>query len=962
MDLPVRFPPKSTLPSHTMTRAGTSRSLPPPVPGLLRFLCSLLPAFPPFCRSRFPTFPLFLCLLVFSVAPARAGWSFDTGLTPERAATLLAEGDLPRAPAGSWLRLRGMAGSVVIDADGHEQPMVPGTTSAVSVARRRAALARLRAQGYCLVALIGWDDTTWKHGVRNPHGLRELPLDLREAYERCRLLAATYGDLIDYWEIGNEPDISFIEENPETYTAYLKACWWGIRAGDRERRIRDHQTTDDRPQRQRREVRGQRSEVGDPESENDDAKAGGKRLSSGPPAQNPIPGTPNLAPTCSRALMAPLALPPGPWLEAFMANGGLNYTGGFNYHYYGYAEDFSGVYRQFHAAVKELTVGRATARAKERGRSKPAPLHGATFPLPHTPLLPHSLAPSSAPSVFQTRFFPNVQGWVAKPVAGFDFPASTAAANRTVLETRPLAAGEPKLHPQGRWLATPGVTVQETPGGWIFHVTSWSPEPLRPAMAELPLSTGWHADADALLRFDYRLVPAGEGPEARHPVAGGKAQGAKRETNEMHRSSTESARRPPSTHSLIPSFPHSLPFPLPHFRSLPVFLTEYGYGLLGREARFTAAGRARQQAWFAAVAAQTRRLGLDRAMAFVLRPYLERDFNEFGLLETAPNGRRQAQGAEVAGPALVAGPNIPVDRGRKAEVGSQRSGVREQGTQVPTPEALRTGARWGHNVVSPALATLLASGLKPVSERAWGVPAATRSPVVIDFVPDRGLVQAKTSCGYYMTGDHGRGLPADGRLVLYNLSDRTRTGTLTLQGDAWSLAGGERCETLSLPPGERREIPVRIRPGGSVFKPDVARAFWRAKWPVRNARHPMQENQAVEPKQPGPAVRTTQTVTPSHATPRPLARPEPHQALFDVYFRTRNGNLYRTWQRLRASDRWQPYFERLGNYTMAFYGRARRPWRFSDNRPAALVFIFRPDRLPATFEIRDAQVVDYIAR
>ena len=75
------------------------------------------------------------------------------------------------------------------------------------------------------------DEGTWRQGVRDPKSLRQLPLDLREAFERGRLLAATYGDLIDYWEIGNEPDISFVEENPETYATYLKACYLGVRRG-----------------------------------------------------------------------------------------------------------------------------------------------------------------------------------------------------------------------------------------------------------------------------------------------------------------------------------------------------------------------------------------------------------------------------------------------------------------------------------------------------------------------------------------------------------------------------------------------------------------------------------------------------------------------------------------------------------------------------------------------------------
>jgi hypothetical protein len=87
----------------------------------------------------------------------------------------------------------------------------------------------------------------------------------------------------------------------------------------------------------------------------------------------------------------------------------------------------------------------------------------------------------------------------------------------------------------------------------------------------------------------------------------------------------------------------------------------------------------------------------------------------------------------------------------------------------------------------------------------------------------------------------------------------------------------------------------------------------------------------------------------------------PVQALFDPYIRTKNGNLFQTWQRLHAKEGWQSYMERMGNFTMGFFGRANLPWRFADNEPAALVFFFRPEQLPVTFEIRRAQVLEYAA-
>ena len=83
---------------------------------------------------------------------------------------------------------------------------------------------------------------------------------------------------------------------------------------------------------------------------------------------------------------------------------------------------------------------------------------------------------------------------------------------------------------------------------------------------------------------------------------------------------------------------------------------------------------------------------------------------------------------------------------------------------------------------------------------------------------------------------------------------------------------------------------------------------------------------------------------------------------FELYFRTANGNLYQVWPRQYATANWQRYTEVKENYTMAFYGRANLPWRFRDNRPVSLVFFFRPNRLPATFEIKNAQIVKLESR
>jgi hypothetical protein len=56
-------------------------------------------------------------------------------------------------------------------------------------------------------------------------------LDLSEAYEHGRKLGATFGDLVDAWEVDNEPDLGFVPESAERYTAFLKAMYLGLQRG-----------------------------------------------------------------------------------------------------------------------------------------------------------------------------------------------------------------------------------------------------------------------------------------------------------------------------------------------------------------------------------------------------------------------------------------------------------------------------------------------------------------------------------------------------------------------------------------------------------------------------------------------------------------------------------------------------------------------------------------------------------
>ncbi len=633
--------------------------------------------------------------------------------------------------------------------------------------------------------------------------------------------------------------------------------------------------------------------------------------------------------------MAPLALPPGPYLEGFLANDGLRYTDGFNYHYYGYAEDFTGVYEQFRAAVAEgrkvgdsesQRAGRPEAQKAgkaedQKARESEGQKSEAFDTPPSRPSDPPAFRPSglsSLDSTLSTQFYPNTTGWSATTVATFDHPMEAARINRSLLASRPLAIGEPALMGQGRWLVTPGVTVEETAEGWKFQIAALPAEPLRPAMAELPLPDGWKPGSEALLSFEYRILRT-ESQNAGRPenqkVGGPESQNIQPPGHPAFRLSGSPALRP------------SAPPASPAERELPIFLTEYGYGLLGKDARSTPEGRARQEAWFSSVQTQIHALGIEGAMAFLLTPYLEADWNEFGLLVAAEKEPSRVESREP-----------------KAEATSMAPGAAQ-------PFQLSAF----NFQPSAALAALVSDSHRPTTPVTWSVPAvAAPPPVILDFVAGAGLAQAKSYAGYFMTGDTGRaGKSAEGQLVAYNVGTEPVSGELRLGGDAWTLSDGSHAFTLTLNPNERREIPVKISPTLRHFAPQSARATF----------HPMERPAKTDTSNPSPSkVRPSgvPSIQPS-ATPRPVQAAAPLQAQFETYLRTTNGNLYQTWPRPTATENWRPYSERLGNFTMAFFGRAQQPWRLAENTPAALVFFFRPGELPLTFEIRRPQVIEFAA-
>jgi hypothetical protein len=54
----------------------------------------------------------------------------------------------------------------------------------------------------------------------------------------CKPWSKPLAIVVDAWEFDNEPDLMFVNENPETYGAFLKACALGV-AQAREARRRE---------------------------------------------------------------------------------------------------------------------------------------------------------------------------------------------------------------------------------------------------------------------------------------------------------------------------------------------------------------------------------------------------------------------------------------------------------------------------------------------------------------------------------------------------------------------------------------------------------------------------------------------------------------------------------------------------------------------------------------------------
>ena len=692
----------------------------------------------------------------------------------------------------TWVRIRGLP-----------WPDKSGTNHD-TVAAARHGLLRLRQLGYSVLVNDGIGGTIWTRGTRSAPGKNLLPLDLREGYSRAIRLGQAYGDLVDTWEIENEPELIYVPENIEHYAAYLKVCYLGLKVGielNTEQKLRT--------------AVGAAKQLNDARHEPRNPN----------PGDLPTPYSGEADRHYRNILMAPLGLPPGPQFELLLRNELLSYTDGFNFHFYGYPEDFQSVYHLFACSV----------------------------------------------------------------------------------------------------------------------------------------------------------------------VTGGAGIG-----NAIHRDGDS---------GLIA-------------RQFPVYISEYGYGLLSRTSANTVAGRVRQWRAFKSMATQASELGISAPMAFYLLPYFEEGQHEFGL--STANSSLQFQPQDF-------------------------------GLSQLEPWMKNIGQELGRFRASPALAWLMSHALEPHPVKTWIGTVPPASPVVMDLVAGADMTAAKLWAGYILTGNGSTGRA---QLRLYNFSGKAISGRLRLGPGAKVHNAADSDNAMVLAPGDMRTVDLDLTASASHYgatewaarfeslaapssnadtqsvfvtrlfaDPDFNQAYvvatldhsaelaaghsqlllsrplaseepplgQQGRWLVTKGvtvteeggvwrfrvtgfpDQPLAKAVAQLPlpagfvQPPGTFLRISMRVistADSLQQPGVEPRSDPKYSVngkepLSVFWRSENGNLYNLMYLQHYGPEWVHNALSVEAAQLWTKGRYSAPWRFAENNLAALELEFRPVHLPVTFELSNVAIVRY---
>ena len=829
-----------------------------------------------------------VCFFPCLRCPAQMG--FDTGLdAPGFVAKFETIDPLIVAP-GRWLRIRGVAGN---DDDGNEprpnrdkekegsarrRPDTerPGTLgsdmrgakSSALLASTRQALHELHVNGFRVCVLLRWEPDSWPSGVRWAGG-GHLPLDLREAFERCRFLGEAYSGLVDAWEIDDEPDIAFMPELAENYAAYLKACRLGFEAGleptnEREGAVKANAHQSRLPpvgERTMAPAQSTRivSKGGSPLSANDvegfrQEQASGSRLA----ASRPL------------VLMAAVALPPGPWLERFIENDGLAYTDGFNFHYYGYAADFSDVYRQFEAAVtavsKESAWRIADGRRSTERKALPVFMTEVGYGM-----LGASARDTKEGRLRQWRWFHEL----SRQLPALRAEATMAFLLKPYLENGTYEFGLSAVPHEG-----------PESGGQGQEIRGRMDEGLKPEIQDAP---------DGRDRAVSKVPPSG-------PIAYSPSDfGASRSESWL-----DLIGRRLGAEDITPALAELLAAP-PKVR--------------------------KARPWSANVSA-----GSPVVIDFVAGAFMAaiKGFNGYVL-----HGNEDVVAAALEGGAQIegkTGSHVPRSGSSavcRAQVIVYNFSGRPLRGELKLPACmhaegnldieLESMARWVVDIETVVPADRVAP--LPVEIRfRTNAGAAPEAVLRTAFFPDViGMKREEIASllGRTPARESDATLLESRYRATEEAPERWQNGWLVQDGvDAKPVPGGYLLTVSHPAPGKERRIEAELPwPHGLEFPADALLSL---------------DYRLIPEGRPAGARKSE---------------------LVSVNVRTANGNLYQVYPPREASARWRNYLEPRDNFTMAFYCRAKPPWRFRDNRPVSLVFVLYPEMLPAQFEIRNMALV-----
>lgn len=875
-----------------------------------------------------------------------------------------------------WLRIRA-----------RPDPSKPENADAV--AAEVAGLVRLREMGFKPIPFYRWSNASWSQGVREGFGQR-VPLDLREAYQRGFAYGQAYGAVVAGFEIENEPDVSFVEENPETFLAFQKAVYLGLKSGsgvvkEEGRRMKDEmRRKKDEGDRETEATRtsqlhasssllhahGSKSLV--PSSQklvpsNRPIRPADRGLYAGHRAHLATsrkrlvsPNSDLRAPISDNQLplivMAPLALPPGPYFEQLLANGLLSYTDAFNYHYYGYAEDFTGAYWQFHDAVRELEDRKSeiedwdTNSELRVSNSVPGP-SGSTLHAPRSQLktLPVLLTEYGYPSlggVARNTVEGRVRQWawfkavgeqirelrIAGPMAFYLPPYLNPTQLEFGLTAAPVGAEIPNPNPQ-----TPnGRAETETPRASISELPSPNPEFMAGGLTFRSEDFG-ATKAEPWMRHIGRKFGNNEAT----PALAWLFEAGKQRYNPR-------------------DWTVNVPPPSPVVMD---FVAGEGTRQVKRFGGYFATQAVVAGRWSLASSNQQQSTSRNQKQETSNQP-----------LATSLQSFATGRGTVVLynfSDAIITG-RIAVTAGRDLLVNPgalERMQVLTPMGRIEIPIQLRIPAKeFSRHPLSLRFvpeADHLAPLVAPKSD-VGGSSTLPVSPEPVERAPSSELRSANfdlRSPSLFSTAFYPDPGPTGMRAK--ELFDFTAPQKFSRLHAPRSTRPADNAALLSSRPlavGEPRlqplaDTPWRVTPGVTVTATDDG--VWRfriSRFPDEPLRPSMAELSLPDDFEfPDGALLQF-----SYRLAELGGGATDAGAYFEPYFRTANGNLYQVWPRQLAKPHWRPYTELKENYTMAFYGRTNLPWRFRDNRIVSLIFFFRPTAFPAVYEVKNPRLVRFV--